>query len=504
MDIRSLKHSKSNRIEISKGVPSSNQGNNGELRLGIISKGIFLYVKYGNRWYQLGDAAISAGGQFSAQGISSQGAGTLATSIDRGNQALNMGGNVVLSGNTISDTGSNTGVKFEDNATLAIDVATTKIGTNQYMSLADNEIDISSGNLTLDVAGNIIADVAGGQFTIQDNTNGDPDLVIKCTSPDAVADIGGSLIFEKNKDGTGANSADNDVLGLINFEGYNDAGTPAKLTYAQIYSQAGDVTEDSEAGILKLNVITKASGGSGAQTGFQLTGSDTNDEIDVTIGAGTASMTTIAGNLDIDGATITSPSHLTIRPSGDHIVTATRNINLNAMTGGSGGVFVFNDSSAYTPASANEVVPKHYLDANTYHFIKCGFYVASSAKHYLPIAANDDLREVTNPSGAPEKVLFICPYNGSVEKVLARSEEACGSSILGIHIASDGTEIPSTTATQTVTVDMAADDTSYEFDFASAGTNTFTKGQVIMFSFDPTNNMNDISFTIVLKFDVST
>ena len=51
---------------------------------------------------------------------------------------------------------------------------------------------------------------------------------------------------------------------------------------------------------------------------------------------------------------------------------------------------------------------------------------------------------------------------------------------------------------------MASIDTSYEFDFAAAGTNTFSKGDIIMFSIDPTSNMNDISFTIVLKFDVST
>ena len=127
MGIRSLQHSKANRLEFKKGVPSPNEGNNGELRLGITSKGIFLYVKYGNRWYQLGDAAISSGGQFSSQGVASQGAGTLATSIDRGNQALNMGGNIVLSGNTISDAGSNTGIKFDNDGDLYLQSTTNEI-----------------------------------------------------------------------------------------------------------------------------------------------------------------------------------------------------------------------------------------------------------------------------------------------------------------------------------------------------------------------------------------
>lgn len=154
MGIRSLQHTKFNRIEIKKGIPSPNEGNNGELRLGITAKGIFLYVKYGNRWYQLGDAAISSGGEFSAQGVASQGAGTLATSIDRGNQALKMGGNIVLSGNSISDLGSNLGIKFTDSTTARVDVANTKIGTNGYLTLTDNQIDVD-GDLTLDASGSI-------------------------------------------------------------------------------------------------------------------------------------------------------------------------------------------------------------------------------------------------------------------------------------------------------------------------------------------------------------
>ena len=155
MSLRGLQHTKSNRIEISKGVPSPNEGNNGELRLGITSKGIFLYAKYGNRWYQIGDAAVSSGGNFSSQGVASQGGGTLATSIDRGDQSLKMGGNIVLSGNSISDLGSNLGIKFTDSTTARVDVANTKIGTNGYLTLTDNQIDVSSGNLTLDASGYI-------------------------------------------------------------------------------------------------------------------------------------------------------------------------------------------------------------------------------------------------------------------------------------------------------------------------------------------------------------
>ena len=111
---------------------------------------------------------------------------------------------------------------------------------------------------------------------------------------------------------------------------------------------------------------------------------------------------------------------------------------------------------------------------------------------------------MTSTTGAGEKVCFICPYGGSLETVWARSEAACGSTIMGLHVGTGTTETPSTTATQSVTVDMSVDDTSYEFDFASAGTNTFSQGNIIMFSVDPTSAMNDVHFIMVLKFDVST
>ena len=114
------------------------------------------------------------------------------------------------------------------------------------------------------------------------------------------------------------------------------------------------------------------------------------------------------------------------------------------------------------------------------------------------------MREVTTPVGAPERVCFICPFDGSVETIWVRSSDTPGSTIMGMHISATTAEIPSPTATQSVTVDMSVDDTSYEFDFAGAGTNTFSQGNILMFSVDPTTAMNDVHFMIVLKFDVST
>ena len=140
-----------------------------------------------------------------------------------------------------------------------------------------------------------------------------------------------------------------------------------------------------------------------------------------------------------------------------------------------------------------------------YHFIKCGFSTTSTSQIFIPLAASDTLVETTSATGLPESIVMICPFDGSLETVWARSEGTPGSTVIGFHkSAGAGAETPSITATQTVTIDMAVDDTSYEFDFASAGTNTFAQGDIIMFSIDPTARLYDVHFMIVLKFDVST
>ena len=112
--------------------------------------------------------------------------------------------------------------------------------------------------------------------------------------------------------------------------------------------------------------------------------------------------------------------------------------------------------------------------------------------------------ETDGVTGLAESIIMICPFDGSLETIWARSTGTPGSTAIGFHLSTTANEVPSTSATQAVTVDMSVDDTSYPFDFAGAGTNTFSKGNTIMFSIDPTSRMYDIHFMIVLKFDTST
>ena len=191
--------------------------------------------------------------------------------------------------------------------------------------------------------------------------------------------------------------------------------------------------------------------------------------------------------------TITSTRHLTIDVGGDIILDAAGD-----------NITLLDNGGTYTPTAASDATTKAYVDANAYHFIKAGFFNSGTSKIFIPIAGSDSLREGTSSTGTSETICFICPFDGSVETVWARSEEACGSTEIGLYATHTAAEIPGPGTTQTVTVDMSVDDTSYKFDFAGAGTNTFSQGNVIAFSVDPTSAMNDTHFVIVLKFDVTT
>ena len=144
---------------------------------------------------------------------------------------------------------------------------------------------------------------------------------------------------------------------------------------------------------------------------------------------------------------------------------------------------------------------KAYVD-NTIRDIKSsGFNYSYTAgtKVYIPLGSVTT--ENSSTSGGNDYRHFVVPFDGYLDQVVFRSEEACGSTIVGFHKSSTGVEVPSSTASATVTVDMTTDDTAYKFDFTS--NNTFSAGDIIAISFDPTNDANDTNATVVLVYDGS-
>ena len=111
-----------------------------------------------------------------------------------------------------------------------------------------------------------------------------------------------SHIYFKNTRGGGA-SSDGDNLGTLTFQGHNDAGANV-ITYADFTAYIESDSASNEAGAVKIQCRYQG----GIDPGLQLYGSNSSSRIDADIGHGTASVTTIAGDLTTLGDDISMSS----------------------------------------------------------------------------------------------------------------------------------------------------------------------------------------------------
>ena len=148
-------------------------------------------------------------------------------------------------------------------------------------------------------------------LTLSSTGDNDTSLIIKSTATDA----GAAPTLYLTRDS--ASPADNDLLGNINYAGDNSAGE--SLTYTQFYATALDVSNGSEDGDLKFQVVTAGSytipltlRGSGIiipDAGTIGSASDTDAIAIASTGDVVFSQAvTITGNLTINGTTTTVSS----------------------------------------------------------------------------------------------------------------------------------------------------------------------------------------------------
>jgi len=161
----------------------------------------------------------------------------------------------------------------------------------------------ASGDMALVATGNDVT-VDTDTFTIESATNHLPKLEIKSTHNGG---DGGRLSFQKDR---GAAQVNDDIMGTIFWGGENDAEEP--ITYGLIEVSALEVDDTDEAGRMKFQVAESNGTAVTVTTGLLIEGSDntTDGEVNVTIAAGAASTTTVAGKftcasrtLAIQGAT---------------------------------------------------------------------------------------------------------------------------------------------------------------------------------------------------------
>ena len=91
------------------------------------------------------------------------------------------------------------------------------------------------------------------------------------------------------------------------------------------------------------------------------------------------------------------------------------------------------------------------------------------------------------------------PYPGTLLKVMARSTSAAGNTIIGLHTNTNTNTDLNGTASENVTVDMSAADTTYEFVFTVAA--NYGPGDIIGLKINPTNDPGTTVVTAVWEFE---
>ena len=155
------------------------------------------------------------------------------------------------------------------NAIIAGDLdvgANLNLGSSSYMTLSNNEIDVSSGDLTLDVAGDIVLDADGGDITFKDSG-------VTLTSIDS----SGNVSITGDLKVTGNDIQDNDGVSCIIFDSSGNTTISNNCSGTFIGNITGNVTGNVTGDVIG-DVTGNISGNAGTvSSGVYTAGNQTID-----------------------------------------------------------------------------------------------------------------------------------------------------------------------------------------------------------------------------------
>ena len=132
-----------------------------------------------------------------------------------------------------------------------------------------------------------------GAFSITSATGGRPSINLTATG--TAASKSANLNFIKDA----ADTEDNELLGVISFQGEDEGNN--NTTFANIQAAITESDETDEAGQLAIQVATSDGTTSTSRNALFATGSASADDVDVTLGHGSTSIITAPGFVSIGG-----------------------------------------------------------------------------------------------------------------------------------------------------------------------------------------------------------
>ena len=230
--------------------------------------------------------AAVAGADLAGSGLAATtGNGTLVLAVETLNQ------NTTGSAATLTTPRAINGVNFDGSAPITVTAAgstlsdtvtvakggtgLTTVGTNQILTGNGTGALTSEANLTF----------LSDSLTVSSASSGKPEIILSSTH--TTKDSQPALKFMKVSTGE-----DGENIGSIDFVGNND--DDSSVVHAQILGEISDATDGEDGGKLTLSV---SSHDATLAAGLVIEDGDASGEVDATIGAGAASVTTVAGTL---------------------------------------------------------------------------------------------------------------------------------------------------------------------------------------------------------------
>ena len=178
--------------------------------------------------------------------------------------------------------------------------------------------------------------------------------------------------------------------------------------------------------------------------------------------------------------------------------------NASADTAGYGQIWV--DTATPNELAFTDDAGTDIIGIGKYHYETkfCG-YNAGGTANFIPL--NGYIYEQPLSLGRNEYITMIAPYNGTIEKILWRSEaDQDGTLQMDIYESPDATEVPGTvTGTKDTTLDRIDDDITQDvrFDPMTTGTNALVKGRVYAIKITSPSASQDTNVTVVFKWDIT-
>ena len=230
--------------------------------------------------------AAVTGANLAGSGLAATvGNGTLVLAVETLNQ------DTTGSAATLTTPRAINGVDFDGSAPITVtaagstlsDTVTVAKGGTGLATVGTNNILTGNGTGALTSEANLRYD--DSTLRLFSTGSGKPEIILSSTH--TTKDAQPVLTFLKNSTGE-----DGENIGSIEFIGTND--DDGTVIHAQILGEISDASEGDDGGKLTLNV---ASDSGNLAAGLVIEDGDAGGEVDATIGAGAASVTTVAGTL---------------------------------------------------------------------------------------------------------------------------------------------------------------------------------------------------------------